>query len=105
MAEAAAKSVEHTLLLSLLLAPPSTLSTAAAAAAKPTPAPKVTQRAGAGKGAAATPSPPAEPLPTYRYGHTQGYELLPAARVKAGEAGTRSAYLGMRAAHAPVQTF
>ncbi|KAF5838899.1 hypothetical protein DUNSADRAFT_1989 [Dunaliella salina] len=86
MAEAAAKSLEHTLLLSLLLPPRQSTK---APDPKPVPAPpasKPGQRGSAGKsGTPPTPPPALEPLPTYRYGHTHGYEVLPAARVKAGE--------------------
>lgn len=81
MAEAAAKALEHTLLLSLLL-PAKNFDVAAflKAAQKP-PAPQTS------KSSPSTPSP-SEPLPAYRYGHTQGYEVLPAARTKSGETRT-----------------
>lgn len=78
MAEAAAKAMEHTLLLSLLL-PSKSSKPLDTSAPLSKPAPR-----GSSSGKAA-PSPVAlEPLPTYRYGHTHGYEVLPAARTKSG---------------------
>eukprot|EP00200_Dunaliella_tertiolecta_P013666 CAMPEP_0202394750 /NCGR_PEP_ID=MMETSP1127-20130417/93597_1 /ASSEMBLY_ACC=CAM_ASM_000462 /TAXON_ID=3047 /ORGANISM="Dunaliella tertiolecta, Strain CCMP1320" /LENGTH=1471 /DNA_ID=CAMNT_0048997397 /DNA_START=145 /DNA_END=4558 /DNA_ORIENTATION=- len=83
MAEAAAKSLEHTLLLSLLLPPRQSTKAADSKAAPAAPASKSGQRGTGKSGTPPTPPTALEPLPTYRYGHTHGYEVLPAARVKA----------------------
>jgi hypothetical protein len=82
MAEAAAKALEHTLLLSLLLPPKNSIPLDPI---ESTPPPKAGQRGAAGKSAPVQP-PVIEPLPAYRYGLTHGYEVLPAARAKAGGA-------------------
>ena len=102
MAEAAAKSLEHTLLLSLLVPARQSSKTGEQQAASAGPGQPASSKAGvasagvgvpvagkAGKGGGGAAGPASaqavEPLPVYRYGITHGYQVLPSARTLAGE--------------------